>query len=55
MLKVSAFHLEKQKSFVPKKIIFYAVVFKYTTVDPKDGVAVPIFSEGFAYALSFDR
>jgi hypothetical protein len=26
MLKVSAFYLEKQKSFIPKKVIFQAVV-----------------------------
>ena len=52
MLKVSSFYHEKQKSFIPKKNIFYAVVSKYVKIDPKDlsltWLAVLIFSEGFA-------
>jgi hypothetical protein len=38
MLKVSAFYLEKQKSFIPKKNICLAVVSNYAKRDPKDGV-----------------
>ena len=41
MLKVSLFYLEKQKSFIPKKNIFLAIVNLKTNTDP-------IFSEGFA-------
>jgi hypothetical protein len=43
MLKVSAFYLEKQKSFISKKNIFLAVVSKYAKRDPKDGVCCPNF------------
>ena len=43
MLKVSAFYLEKQKSVIPKKNIFYAVVSKYAKRDPKDGASRPNF------------
>jgi hypothetical protein len=43
MLKVSVFYLEKQKSFISKKNIFYAVVFKYAKIDPKDGACCPNF------------
>ena len=46
-MKVSAFYLEKQKSFIPKKTIFQAVVSKYAKRDKKDAFAVLIFSEGF--------
>jgi hypothetical protein len=42
MLKASAFYLEKQKSFIPKKNIFLAVLF-YAKKDPKDGVCCPNF------------
>ena len=41
MLKVSAFYLEKQNSFIPKKNYNLGVVSK----------AVPIFSEGFDFPL----
>ena len=42
MLKVSAFYLEKQKSFIPKKN------FKpYSVTIQKMALAVLIFSEGF--------
>jgi hypothetical protein len=44
MLKVSAFYLEKQKSFIPKKKNFLSRTAK---IDPKDGII--IFSEGFGY------
>ena len=43
MLKVSAFHLEKQKSFIPKKNNFLAVGSKYAKIDPKDGACCPNF------------
>ena len=43
MLKVSAFYLEKQKSFIPKKIIFQAVV----NSKKRDLFTDPIFSDGF--------
>ena len=43
MLKVSAFYLEKQKSFIPKKNTFYAVVAKYAKIDPTDGACCPNF------------
>ena len=38
---------EKQKSFIPKKNIFYAVVSKYAKIVQKMALAVLIFSEGF--------
>ena len=41
MLKVSAFYLEKQKSFISKKKI--NLVSKYAKIDPKDGVSRPDF------------
>ena len=47
MLKFSAFYLEKQKSFIPKKTIFLAVVSKHAKIIPKMALAVLIFSEGF--------
>ena len=47
MLKFSAFYLEKQKSFIPKKTIFLAVVSKHAKLIPKMALAVLIFSEGF--------
>ena len=44
MLKVSTFYLEKQKSFIPKKYIFQAVV----NIKTKKALFTdPIFSEGF--------
>ena len=43
MLKVSASYREKQKRFIPKKNIFYAVVSKYAKVDPKVGACCPNF------------
>ena len=47
MLKVSAFYLEKQKIFIPKKNIFLAVVSKCAKRDPKDGVSCPNFQWRF--------
>ena len=44
MLKVSAFYLEKQKSFIPKKFFFLS---RTTKIDPKDGVSRLNFPEGF--------
>ena len=43
MLEVSAFYLEKQKSFNSNKYIFLAVVSKYAKIDPKDGTCCPNF------------
>jgi hypothetical protein len=48
MLKVSAFYLEKQKSFIPKKNVFLAVVSKHAKIIPKDGASRPNLREGFA-------
>ena len=45
-LKVSAFYLEKQKSFIPKKKYFLSRTAK---VHPKDGVSCLNFPEGFEY------
>ena len=45
MLKVSAFYLEKQKSFTPKKKFFGRNMPREI---PKMAFAVLIFSEGFA-------
>ena len=42
-LKVSAFYLEKQKSFIPKKIFFG----RTAKIHPKDGVSHINFPEGF--------
>ncbi len=42
-LKVSAFYLEKQKSFIPKNNILYAVLSKYATISTKDGTSCPNF------------
>ena len=51
MLKLSAFYLEKQKSFIPEKNIFLTVVSKHAKIIPKDGtswaLAFLIFSERF--------
>ena len=47
MLKVSAFYLEKQKSFIPKKNIFLAVFSKHAKIIPKDGASRLNFPEGF--------
>ena len=44
-LKVSAFYLEKQKSFIPKKKYFLGRTAK---VHPKDGVSRLNFPDGFA-------
>ena len=43
VLKVSAFYLEKQKSFIPKKNFFG----RTAKVDPKDGVSCPNFQWRF--------
>jgi hypothetical protein len=43
-MKVSAFYLEKQKSFIPKKIYFLSRTAK---IDPKDGVSRPNFQWSF--------
>jgi hypothetical protein len=43
MLKVSAFYIENQKSFIPKKNIFLAVVSKHAKIIPKDGPSRPNF------------
>ena len=47
MLKVSAFYLEKQKSFIPKKIFLGRCHYQ----NKKALFADPIFSEGFEYAM----
>ena len=47
-LKVSAFYLEKQKSFIPKKKYFLGRTAK---VHPKDGVSRLNFPEGFAFTI----
>ena len=47
MLKVSAFYHEKQKSFIPKKNIFLAVVSKHAKIIPKDVASCPIFQWRF--------
>jgi hypothetical protein len=39
MLKVSAFYLEKQKSFIPKKLFLS----RTAKIDLKDGVSRPNF------------
>ena len=48
MLKVSAFYLEKLKSFIPKKIYFRPQSLKMPRQFQKMALAVLIFSEGFA-------
>ena len=48
MLKVSAFYLEKQKSFITKK----KFLSRTTKIDPKDGACCPNFSEGFDFTVS---
>jgi hypothetical protein len=48
MLKVSAFYLEKQKSFIPKKNFFLAVV-KYQ--NKKALFTDSIFPEGFELTI----
>ena len=47
MLKVSAFYLEKQKSFIPKKNILLPVFSKHVKIIPKDGASRLNFLEGF--------
>ena len=48
MLKVSAFFLEKQKSFISKKKVFLAIV----NIKTKKALFTdPIFSEGFGCNL----
>ena len=49
MLKVSAVYLEKQKSFIPEKIIFLAVVSKHAKIIPKDPKSRPNFQWKFWY------
>ena len=44
MLKVSAFYLKIQKSFIPKK----KILSRTAKIDPKDGVSRLNFPEGFA-------
>ena len=48
MLKVSAFYLEKQKRFIPKKIFFKPLSLNMPKYIQKMALAVLIFSEGFA-------
>ena len=48
MLKVSAFYLEKQKSFIPKKIFFRPLSI---SKQKKTLFTDPIFSEGFAQSF----
>ena len=43
MLKVSAFYLEKQKSFIPKKNMTWAVVSKKAKRVPTDGALLSQF------------
>ena len=52
MLKISAVYLEKQKSVIPKKNIFKAIVSKYAKIDFKDGACCPNFQEGFEPPIS---
>ena len=47
-LKVSAFYLEEQKSFIPKKKYFFGRTAK---IPPKDGVCRLNFPEGFDLTL----
>ena len=47
-LKVSAFYLEKQKSFIPKKIFFG----RTANLHPKDGVSRLNFPEGFGKIIA---
>ena len=47
MLKVSAFYLEKQKSFIPKKIFLG----RTAKIHPKDGVSRLNFPEGFDWSI----
>ena len=49
ILKVSAFYLEKQKSFIPKKNIFLAVFSKHAKIIPKDGASRLNFPKGFGH------
>ena len=48
-LKVSAFYLEKQKSFIPKKKFFFGRTAK---IHPKDGVSRLNFPEGFGKIIA---
>ena len=55
MLKVSAFYLEKQKSFIPKKKYkFLAIVSKHAKIIPKDGASHPNFQWRFWLALPLE-
>ena len=47
IMKVSAFYLEKQKSFIPKKIFFRPLAVNMPREIQKMALAVLIFSEGF--------
>ena len=51
MPKVSAFYLEKQKSFIPKK----KILSRTAKIDPKDGVSRLNFPEGFEDGLNTDE
>ena len=55
MLKVSAFYLEKQKSFITKKIFFRPLSLNMPREIQKKAFAVLIFSEGFDIPLSFPK
>ena len=48
MLKVSAFYIEKQKSFIPKRIRFYQSISKQKVL-----LTDPIFIKGFWYQGSY--
>ena len=49
ILKISAFYLEKQKSFIPKRIWSKPWSLNRPKEFQQMAFAVPIFSEGFAY------
>ena len=51
MLEISAFYLEKQKSFIPKKIQFKPQSLNWPREFQQMVFAVPIFSEGFGMNL----
>ena len=53
ILKVSAFYFEKQKSFIPKKYFFWAVVSKQAKIIPKEGASRLNFPEGFGPECHF--
>ena len=47
MLTISAFYLEKQKKFIPKKNFFGRIA----KIHPKDGVSRLNFPEGFGLVI----